>query len=58
MIHVSCLLALQESPVPDPSELYTNVYVKGYGVEVDCIPLFHYFWMIICKENKRMHAVI
>ncbi|KAK1376522.1 Pyruvate dehydrogenase E1 component subunit alpha [Heracleum sosnowskyi] len=23
----------KESPMPDPSELYTNVYVKGYGVE-------------------------
>lgn len=25
---------LQESPMPDPSELFTNVYVKGYGIEV------------------------
>lgn len=24
----------KESPQPDPSELFTNVYVKGYGVEV------------------------
>ncbi|XXG78767.1 hypothetical protein AAC387_Pa08g2638 [Persea americana] len=24
----------KESPMPDPSELFTNVYVKGYGVEV------------------------
>ncbi|XP_004517037.1 pyruvate dehydrogenase E1 component subunit alpha, mitochondrial [Cicer arietinum] len=23
----------KESPVPDPSDLFTNVYVKGYGVE-------------------------
>ncbi|KAJ4974859.1 hypothetical protein NE237_008033 [Protea cynaroides] len=23
----------KESPMPDPSELWTNVYVKGYGVE-------------------------
>ncbi|KAK4842388.1 hypothetical protein QYF36_020683 [Acer negundo] len=23
----------KESPMPDPSELFTNVYVKGYGVE-------------------------
>ncbi|GAV66542.1 E1_dh domain-containing protein, partial [Cephalotus follicularis] len=23
----------KESPMPEPSELYTNVYVKGYGVE-------------------------
>ncbi|KAM7484293.1 hypothetical protein LguiA_000302 [Lonicera macranthoides] len=23
----------KESPVPDPSELFTNVYVKGFGVE-------------------------
>ncbi|KAJ7943568.1 Pyruvate dehydrogenase E1 component subunit alpha [Quillaja saponaria] len=23
----------KESPVPEPSELFTNVYVKGYGVE-------------------------
>lgn len=25
---------MQESPMPDSSELFTNVYVKGYGVEV------------------------
>jgi hypothetical protein len=25
---------LQESPMPDVSELFTNVYVKGFGVEV------------------------
>ncbi|KAK1270118.1 hypothetical protein QJS04_geneDACA006108 [Acorus gramineus] len=25
----------KESPMPDPSELFTNVYVKGYGVEVN-----------------------
>ena len=25
---------LQESPMPDASELFTNVYVKGFGVEV------------------------
>lgn len=24
----------QESPMPDPPELFTNVYVKGFGVEV------------------------
>ncbi|KAI9124956.1 hypothetical protein K1719_003572 [Acacia pycnantha] len=23
----------KESPMPEPSELFTNVYVKGYGVE-------------------------
>lgn len=27
-------LFLQESPMPEPSELFTNVYVKGLGVEV------------------------
>lgn len=32
-----CVLVLQESPMPDPSELFTNVYVKGYGAEVDSI---------------------
>ncbi|KAK9119584.1 hypothetical protein Scep_017677 [Stephania cephalantha] len=26
--------AAKESPMPDPSELFTDVYVKGYGVEV------------------------
>lgn len=31
--HILCL-NLQESPMPDPSELFTNVYVKGFGVEV------------------------
>ncbi|KAK6139264.1 hypothetical protein DH2020_026988 [Rehmannia glutinosa] len=25
----------KESPLPDPSELFTNVYVKGYGVELN-----------------------
>lgn len=30
-------LHFQESPMPDPSELFTNVYVKGFGVEVDFI---------------------
>ncbi|KAF9604441.1 hypothetical protein IFM89_006723, partial [Coptis chinensis] len=32
----------KESPMPDPSELFTNVYVKGYGVEVIswCLFLF------------------
>ncbi|XP_034696174.1 pyruvate dehydrogenase E1 component subunit alpha, mitochondrial-like [Vitis riparia] len=24
----------KESPMPDPSELFTNVYVKGFGIEV------------------------
>ncbi|CAL9757349.1 unnamed protein product, partial [Musa acuminata subsp. burmannicoides] len=24
----------KESPMPDPSELFTNVYVKGFGAEV------------------------
>lgn len=28
----------QESPMPEPSELFTNVYVKGYGVEVNFVP--------------------
>lgn len=23
----------KESPMPEPSELFTNVYVKGFGVE-------------------------
>lgn len=27
-------LFYQESPMPDPSELFTNVYVKGFGIEV------------------------
>jgi hypothetical protein len=27
----------QESQVPDPSDLFTNVYVKGLGVEVKII---------------------
>ncbi|KAA8533071.1 hypothetical protein F0562_033396 [Nyssa sinensis] len=32
-------LQFQESPTPDSSELFTNVYVKGLGVEVDFSPL-------------------
>lgn len=27
---------LQESSMPDTSELFTNVYKKGFGVEVSC----------------------
>lgn len=39
--HCFCmvLLCFQESPMPEPSELFTNVYVKGYGVEVIFISL-------------------
>ncbi|CAL5428961.1 unnamed protein product [Camellia sinensis] len=29
----------KESPMPDPSELLTNVYVKGLGAEVEFFPL-------------------
>ncbi|KAG5059334.1 hypothetical protein JHK87_000363 [Glycine soja] len=24
----------KENPMPDPSDLFTNVYIKGYGVEI------------------------
>ena len=27
---------LQESSMPDTSELFSNVYKKGFGVEVSC----------------------
>lgn len=33
MIVVACAM-FQENPLPDPSELFTNVYVKGFGTEV------------------------
>lgn len=33
MIVVTCAM-FQENPLPDPSELFTNVYVKGFGTEV------------------------
>lgn len=39
-------LAFQESPMPDPSELFTNVYVKDFGVEVH-IFYFYFFWVNI-----------
>lgn len=29
----------QESPMPEPSELFTNIYVKGVGAEVILIEL-------------------
>lgn len=28
--------------MPEPSELFTNVYVKGYGVEVIIIVLYRF----------------
>ena len=32
----------QESPMPEPHELFTNVYAKGYGVEVQFFSSFMY----------------
>lgn len=40
---------IQESPMPDESELFTNVYVKGYGVEV-IYPLLQIF-NLLCTPN-------
>lgn len=39
---VICFTYFQESPMPEPSELFTNVYVKGYGVEVIVNTLYQY----------------
>ncbi|KAG6654423.1 hypothetical protein I3843_05G133300 [Carya illinoinensis] len=36
----------KESPMPDPSELFTNVYVKGFGIEA-CGP-----------DRKEVRAVL
>ncbi|KAJ4961457.1 hypothetical protein NE237_021367 [Protea cynaroides] len=36
----------KESPMPDPSEMFTNVYVKGYGVEA------------FGPDKKEMRAVL
>jgi hypothetical protein len=37
MLTTSCApVHLQESSMPDTSELFTNVYKKGFGVEVSC----------------------
>lgn len=38
LTHFAVYLFHQESPMPDPSELFTNVYVKGYGIEVNVMP--------------------
>lgn len=44
----------QENPLPDPAELFTNVYVKGFGTEVFPLfpfaQLFHYKYLV----NLRM----
>jgi hypothetical protein len=36
MLTISFALVLQESSMPDTSELFTNVYKKGFNVEVCC----------------------
>ena len=44
-------LFYQESPMPDPSELFTNVYVKGFGIEVNFISFLfiHLFFQVFCS---------
>lgn len=49
-VYVICVcFQFQESPMPDPSELFTNVFVKGLGTEVDLIlhPFFFLFFTAI-----------
>lgn len=39
--------------MPEPSELFTNVYVKGYGVEVIFISLVDTLTHRILQFNQR-----
>jgi pyruvate dehydrogenase E1 component alpha subunit len=45
---------LQESSMPDTSELFTNVYKKGFGVEVSCQKksYLHAFTTSVFVPNK------
>ena len=36
---LAVFLFYQESSMPEPSELFTNVYVKGFGIEVNFMSL-------------------
>lgn len=54
LYHDLFYVVLQESPLPDPSELFSNVYVKGLGVEVQLF-LSHsliFREILITIENK------
>lgn len=50
---------IQECPMPDESELFTNVYVKGYGVEV-IYPLLQIFNLLctLCTIAERHTSVV
>lgn len=37
--------------MPDPSDLFTNVYVKGFGVEVH--KLFHPYLLFLCISHWK-----
>ncbi|KAF5945314.1 hypothetical protein HYC85_015542 [Camellia sinensis] len=41
----------KEIPMPDPSELFTNVYVKGFGVEFPCSLDVPYYADIFCSST-------
>ncbi|KAE9454045.1 hypothetical protein C3L33_14054, partial [Rhododendron williamsianum] len=47
----------KESPMPDPSELFTNVYVKGYRVEVTRIA-FGFLLQAFGADRKEVRAVL
>lgn len=47
-------LVLQESPMPDPSELFSNVYAKGLGTEVKYFIMSIWFWRE--SNNYRTHG--
>ena len=36
----------QESPMPEPSELFSNVYAKGLGVEVLFLSTFSIYFLL------------
>ena len=46
----------QESPMPDPSDLFANVYVKGLGAEVLISSLFitHYMNLKYKQINEEL----
>ena len=43
--------------MPDPSELFTNVYVKGFGIEVNFISFFYSF-IYFSKSFVPYHSLL
>lgn len=41
--------------MPDPSELFTNVYVKGFGVEVH---VFFFVFIFILRYSEFVFLIL